>query len=88
MRSLGPWRASAANIAAFNIGNAFGAWVGGLTTGARLSHISPLWADAGITVAAVFVLVFVSPRLSARAGRPASGDRPRSAADAGLTPVT
>ncbi|QAY69889.1 MFS transporter [Xylanimonas protaetiae] len=43
--------ASGANIAAFNIGNAFGAWVGGLTLAAGLGYTSPLWAGAAVTLA-------------------------------------
>lgn len=53
-----PTLASGANIAAFNLGNAFGAWVGGVTLAAGLGYTSPLWAGAGITLAglAVFLL--------------------------------
>ena len=52
-----PTMASAANIAAFNIGNALGAWVGGLTIGAGLGYLSPLWAGAGITLVALVALL-------------------------------
>jgi len=52
-----PTMASAANIAAFNIGNALGAWVGGLTIGAGLGYLSPLWAGAGITLVALGALL-------------------------------
>ena len=52
-----PNMASAANIAAFNIGNALGAWVGGLTIGAGLGYLSPLWAGAGITLVALVALL-------------------------------
>ena len=52
-----PTMASAANIAAFNVGNALGAWVGGLTIGAGLGYLSPLWAGAGITLVALVALV-------------------------------
>lgn len=52
-----PTLASGANIAAFNIGNAFGAWVGGLTIAAGLGYTSPLWAGAAITVAGLLVLL-------------------------------
>lgn len=47
--------ASGANIAAFNIGNAFGAWVGGLTLAAGLGYTSPLWAGAAVTLAGLVV---------------------------------
>ncbi|MFJ4221258.1 MFS transporter [Curtobacterium luteum] len=48
-----PTLASGANIAAFNLGNALGAWIGGLTIAASLGYTSPIWAGAGITVASV-----------------------------------
>lgn len=46
-----PTLASGANIAAFNLGNAFGAWAGGLTLAAGFGYVSPLWVGAGITLA-------------------------------------
>jgi DHA1 family inner membrane transport protein len=49
--------ASGANIAAFNIGNALGAWLG-----AGLGFVSPLWVGAGTTVAGLAVLVAASAR--------------------------
>ncbi|MGW4461065.1 MFS transporter [Micromonospora sp. NPDC004704] len=52
-----PTLASSANIAAFNLGNAFGAWIGGLTISAGLGYTSPIWAGAAITVAALVVLL-------------------------------
>ncbi|SNY52640.1 MFS transporter [Paractinoplanes atraurantiacus] len=51
-----PTLASGANIAAFNLGNALGAWAGGLTISAGLGYASPLWAGAGITVAGLAVM--------------------------------
>ncbi|BCY12226.1 MFS transporter [Actinoplanes sp. L3-i22] len=50
-----PTLASGANIAAFNVGNAFGAWLGGLTITAGLGYTSPLWAGAAVTLAALLV---------------------------------
>jgi len=52
-----PTLASGANIAAFNLGNALGAWIGGLTIAAGLGYTSPIWAGAGITLAAVVLTV-------------------------------
>lgn len=52
-----PTMASGANIAAFNIGNALGAWLGGLALGAGLGYISPLWVGAGVTVVGLIVLL-------------------------------
>jgi len=65
-----PSLASGANIAAFNIGNAFGAWVGGLTLAASLGYTSPLWAGAAVTVAGlVAYLVAALVRGGELAGR-------------------
>jgi MFS transporter, DHA1 family, inner membrane transport protein len=50
-----PTLASGANIAAFNVGNAFGAWVGGLTLAAGLGYTAPLWAGAAVTLAGLLV---------------------------------
>ncbi|KXP00191.1 Inner membrane transport protein ydhP (plasmid) [Tsukamurella tyrosinosolvens] len=52
-----PTLASGANIAAFNLGNAFGAWAGGLTLAAGLGYVSPLWVGAGITLAGLVAYV-------------------------------
>ncbi|MFJ4208276.1 MFS transporter [Paenarthrobacter sp. NPDC089675] len=52
-----PTLASGANIGAFNLGNALGAWLGGVTITAGLGYTSPVWAGAGITVAALAVMV-------------------------------
>jgi DHA1 family inner membrane transport protein len=54
--SHAPTLASGANIAAFNLGNALGAWIGGVTLAAGLGYTSPLWAGAGVTLAALAVL--------------------------------
>lgn len=61
-----PTLASSANIAAFNIGNALGAWIGGITIAAGLGYTSPLWAGAGISVAATVVMIIVAGRASSR----------------------
>ncbi|MEU5566114.1 MFS transporter [Micromonospora musae] len=60
-----PTLASGANIAAFNVGNALGAWVGGLTIAAGLGYTSPIWAGAALTLAGLAVLL-LSLRLAAR----------------------
>ncbi|WP_369369888.1 MFS transporter [Promicromonospora sp. Populi] len=74
--AVAPTLASGANIAAFNIGNAFGAWVGGLTLAAGLGYTSPLWAGAAVTLAGLVVMV-VATRVrggerAARTERPAA----------------
>ncbi|GGN84062.1 MFS transporter [Actinoplanes lobatus] len=65
MRILGhatqaPALASGANIAAFNVGNAFGAWLGGTTIDAGLGYTSPLWAGAAVTTAALLVYLLAT----------------------------
>ncbi|WMF04507.1 MFS transporter [Micromonospora robiginosa] len=52
-----PTLASGANIAAFNLGNALGAWIGGLTIGAGLGFTAPIWAGAGLTLLGLAVLL-------------------------------
>ncbi|WP_347110684.1 MFS transporter [Paenarthrobacter sp. S56] len=54
--SSAPTLASGTNIGAFNLGNALGAWLGGVTISAGLGYTSPVWAGAGITVAALAVM--------------------------------
>lgn len=52
-----PTLASGANIAAFNIGNAFGAWLGGLTIAAGFGFTSPIWVGAAVTAAGLLALL-------------------------------
>lgn len=54
--SAAPTMASGANIAAFNVGNALGAWLGGLTIAAGLGFTSPIWMGAVVTAAGLVVL--------------------------------
>ena len=57
-----PTMASGSNIAAFNVGNALGAWLGGLAIAAGLGFTSPLWVGAGVTAAGLLVLLAGSRR--------------------------
>ncbi|MFI7279581.1 MFS transporter [Micromonospora chersina] len=52
-----PTLASGANIAAFNVGNALGAWLGGFTIDAGLGFTAPIWAGAGLTLLGLAVLL-------------------------------
>lgn len=65
-----PTLASGANIAAFNVGNAIGAWLGGLTIAAGLGYTSPLWVGAAMTVGALIVVTLAAgvARSAARRG--------------------
>jgi len=58
--SSAPTLASGANIGAFNIGNALGAWAGGLAISAGLGYTSPIWVGALITVPALIVMVIAT----------------------------
>lgn len=64
-----PTMASGANIAAFNVGNALGAWLGGVAIAAGFGFVSPLWVGAALAAAGLVVVVVGSPgvwrRLSA-----------------------
>lgn len=55
-----PTVASGANIAAFNIGNAVGALLGGVALSQGLGYVSPLWVGALLAVAAFIVLFLAS----------------------------
>jgi DHA1 family inner membrane transport protein len=60
MRSAGSGAAtlvSGANIGAFNLGNALGAWLGGLAIAAGLGYTAPIWAGAGLTLLALAVVI-------------------------------
>ncbi|GAA3045551.1 MFS transporter [Actinokineospora globicatena] len=69
-----PSMASGATIAAFNIGNALGAWIGGLTLAAGLGFVSPLWVGAA--------LALVGLAVAAAAGASARRAEPTAAAQA------
>ena len=63
-----PTLASGANIAAFNVGNALGAWLGGVTIAAGLGYVSTIWAGAAMAAAALVTLL-VAERVGRDAGR-------------------
>ena len=73
-----PTVASGANIAAFNVGNATGAWLGGLTITAGLGYTSPLWVGAGLTFGALVVLLVATGVATRAANRSAAGSTARS----------
>jgi DHA1 family inner membrane transport protein len=52
-----PALASTANIAAFNLGNAFGAWLGGVAIGAGLGYTAPNWIGAALALGGLVVAV-------------------------------
>ncbi|MCW3815241.1 MFS transporter [Micromonospora sp. DR5-3] len=69
-----PTLASGANIAAFNVGNALGAWIGGLAISAGLGFTAPIWAGAGLTLLGLAVLL-VAERHARRSTAGASPTR-------------
>ncbi|MGR6971522.1 MFS transporter [Streptomyces cynarae] len=60
-----PTLASAANIGAFNLGNALSAWLGGLVIAAGLGYTAPNWVGAVLGVSAL-LLAFLSAALERR----------------------
>ncbi|MFD5598519.1 MFS transporter [Leucobacter sp. NPDC058333] len=75
-----PTLASGANIGAFNVGNALGAWAGGVGITMGLGYTSPIWIGASLTAVALVVMVFAAG--AARANRSATPSRPTCAVDA------
>jgi len=61
---------SGANIGAFNLGNALGAFIGGLTITAGLGYTSPIWSGAVIAAASVVVIVIAASIARRRTGLP------------------
>jgi len=68
-----PTLASGANIGAFNVGNALGAWAGGLGISAGLGYTSPIWIGAAITASALVVMVVASVLARRRPASAATG---------------
>ncbi|WP_308467940.1 MFS transporter [Rathayibacter soli] len=60
-----PTMASGANIAAFNVGNALAAGIGGLAITAGLGFASPIWIGAGLSGTGLLILLLAS-RLALR----------------------
>jgi DHA1 family inner membrane transport protein len=76
-----PTLASGANIGAFNVGNALGAWAGGVGIAAGLGYTSPIWIGAIITAAALIVMLIAAT--AARAAKDAH--IPHAGSEADLT---
>ncbi|MFJ8049447.1 MFS transporter [Streptomyces luteogriseus] len=54
--------AASANVAASNVGNALGAWLGGVALSAGLGYTAPLYVGAGIVLISVAVMVVAAQR--------------------------
>jgi DHA1 family inner membrane transport protein len=74
--SSAPTLASGANIGAFNVGNALGAWLGGVTITAGLGYTSPIWAGAGITLLGLAVMIIAALGAKRTAARAAALSAP------------
>jgi DHA1 family inner membrane transport protein len=82
-----PMLASGANIAAFNVGNALGAWLGGLTIAAGLGFTAPIWAGAALTAAGLAVLVAADRLPSAHRAERVSAGHPEIGHPHAMTPA-
>jgi len=67
-----PTLASGANIGAFNVGNALGAWAGGVGIAAGLGYTSPIWIGAAITATALVVMAIAAALARRDAAQPAA----------------
>ncbi len=81
-----PTLGSGANIAAFNVGNAFGAWAAGLALAAGLGYTSPLWVGAAVTVVGLGVLLVAVRTRGGELARP-RGTGHDAGHDAGRAPA-
>jgi DHA1 family inner membrane transport protein len=74
--SAAPTLASAANIGAFNLGNALAAWLGGVVISAGLGYTAPNWVGALLSATALllaFLAAFLDRRTKARSRVVATG---------------
>ncbi len=76
-----PTLASGANIGAFNVGNALGAWLGGVTITAGLGYTSPIWAGAATTLAGLVVMAVAAAGAAKRARNATAGTAGTNAGD-------
>ncbi|MET3142538.1 UNVERIFIED_ORG: DHA1 family inner membrane transport protein [Arthrobacter sp. UYEF2] len=58
--SAAPTLASGVNISAFNLGNAIGAYIGGITIAAGLGYTSPIWVGAALALIALAIIILAS----------------------------
>ncbi|MFI6444782.1 MFS transporter [Kitasatospora sp. NPDC050543] len=79
-----PTLASAGNIAAFNLGNALAAWLGGVVISAGFGYTAPNWVGALLAAAALGVALFAGAleRRTARASRVVVARMPEAAVPA------
>jgi DHA1 family inner membrane transport protein len=83
-----PTLASGANIGAFNVGNALGAWIGGVTITAGLGYTSPIWAGAVITLLGLGVMLFAAAKARRNGAAPGAADIEAEAGMAAAAPTS
>lgn len=64
-----PTVASGTNIAAFNIGNAVGAYLGGIALDKGYGFVSPLWVGAALSLVALIVVILSSANSGLKTSR-------------------
>ncbi|MEA3551024.1 MFS transporter [Pseudarthrobacter sp. C1] len=64
-----PTLASGVNISAFNVGNALGAHLGGITITAGMGYASPTWVGGCLAITAIIFMVSSIQRLKSRGAR-------------------
>jgi DHA1 family chloramphenicol resistance protein-like MFS transporter len=67
LASDAPTLAAAVNVSAFNVGNMFGPWLGGILISAGNGWVSPLWAGLGLILFTFPVLLVSTLRFPDRA---------------------
>ncbi|MFG2869229.1 MFS transporter [Streptomyces sp. NPDC048338] len=80
--SAAPTLASAANIGAFNLGNALAAWLGGVVIAAGLGYTAPNWVGALLSGSALLLAILAASldrRTKARTRLVAQGATPQAA---------
>lgn len=75
--SAAPTLASGVNISAFNLGNALGAYLGGLTISAGFGYTSPSAVGAGLALLALGLTALADGRLTTRIGGPSRDEHRR-----------
>ncbi|MEV7976922.1 MFS transporter [Streptomyces sp. NPDC086519] len=67
--------AASANVSASNVGNALGAWLGGLAITAGLGYTAPLYTGAALTLAALLVMLVAGRTPSSAASSSPAGSK-------------
>jgi len=70
--------AASANVSASNVGNALGAWIGGLAISAGLGYRAPLYAGSVIVLAGFAVMAVAAARPGQEGGGPVERDPVRN----------